>query len=148
MSLLEVKNLSHSYGDKVLYHDASFDLYNGEHMGLVGQNGAGKSTLIKTLIGEVIPDDGLIKWFPKASVGHLDQYAQVDAGITVFEYLKQAYADLYRMEERLNGLYEKMAEDSSEKLINQAANLQETLEDRDFYAIESRGAWHYGHRDG
>ena len=93
-------------------------------MGLVGQNGAGKSTLIKTLIGEVIPDDGLIKWFPKASVGHLDQYAQVDAGITVFEYLKQAYADLYRMEERLNGLYEKMVEDTSEKLINQAANLQ------------------------
>lgn len=137
MSLLEVKNLSHSYGDKVLYHDASFELYNGEHMGLVGQNGAGKSTLIKTLIGEVIPDDGLIKWFPKASVGHLDQYAQVDAGITVFEYLKQAYADLYRMEERLNGLYEKMVEDTSEKLINQAANLQETLEDRDFYAIES-----------
>lgn len=137
MSLLEVKDLSHSYGDKVLYHDASFELYNGEHMGLVGQNGAGKSTLIKTLIGEVIPDDGLIKWFPKASVGHLDQYAQVDAGITVFEYLKQAYADLYRMEERLNGLYEKMAEDTSEKLINQAANLQETLEDRDFYSIES-----------
>lgn len=137
MSLLEVKDLSHSYGGKVLYHDASFDLYNGEHMGLVGQNGSGKSTLIKTLIGEVIPDDGLIKWFPKASVGHLDQYAQVDAGITVFEYLKQAYADLYRMEERLNGLYEKMAEDTSEKLINQAANLQETLEDRDFYSIES-----------
>lgn len=137
MSLLEVKDLSHSYGDKVLYHDASFELYNGEHMGLVGQNGAGKSTLIKTLIGEVIPDDGLIKWFPKASVGHLDQYAQVDAGITVFEYLKQAYADLYRMEERLNGLYEKMAEDTSEKLINQAANLQETLEDRDFYSIKS-----------
>lgn len=137
MSLLEVKNLSHSYGDKVLYQDASFGLYSGEHMGLVGQNGAGKSTLIKTLIGEVIPDDGLIKWFPKASVGHLDQYAQVDAGITVFDYLKQAYADLYKMEERLNGLYEKMAEDISEKLINQAANLQETLEDRDFYAIES-----------
>jgi len=137
MSLLEVKDLSHSYGGKVLYHDASFDLYNGEHMGLVGQNGSGKSTLIKTLIGEVIPDDGLIKWFPKATIGHLDQYAQVDAGITVFEYLKQAYADLYRMEERLNGLYEKMAEDTSEKLINQAANLQETLEDRDFYSIES-----------
>ena len=44
MSLLEVKNLSHSYGDKVLYHDASFELYNGEHMGLVGQNGAGRKS--------------------------------------------------------------------------------------------------------
>lgn len=137
MSLLEIKNLSHSYGDKILYQDAAFDLYAGEHLGLVGPNGAGKSTLIKTLIGENIPDDGIIRWSPKATIGHLDQYAQVDESKTIFEYLKDAYKSLYETEARLNKLYETMAEDTSEKLINRAAALQENLENNDFYAIES-----------
>lgn len=62
MSLLTVKNLTHAYGDKKLYKNASFELYKGEHMGVVGMNGAGKSTLIKILCGNVIPDEGIIKW--------------------------------------------------------------------------------------
>ena len=36
MSLLTVKNLTHTYGEKRLYKDASFELYKGEHMGVVG----------------------------------------------------------------------------------------------------------------
>ena len=65
MSLLEVKNLSHGYGDKILYKDSSFELNKGEHMGVIGKNGAGKSTLIKILLGEVLPDKGTIIWQPK-----------------------------------------------------------------------------------
>lgn len=137
MSLLEVKNLSHSYGDKILYQDASFELHTREHMGLVGQNGAGKSTLMGTLIGEVIHDDGLVKWLPKLQIGHLDQYAKVDEGLSIFDYLKKAYQNLYDLEQRLNEIYEKMAVDYSEKLINQAATYQEKLEIEDFYNIDN-----------
>ncbi len=49
MSLLKVESLSHSFIDKVLYENASFDLHKGEHMGIIGQNGAGESTLMKIL---------------------------------------------------------------------------------------------------
>ncbi|MEG0495594.1 MAG: ABC-F family ATP-binding cassette domain-containing protein [Eubacterium sp.] len=137
MSLLEVKNISHTYGDKALYQDASFELHNGEHMGVVGQNGAGKSTLIKTLIGEIIPDDGQIKWYPKAVIGHLDQYAKVDEDVSVFDYLKEAYADLYALEEKLSKIYEQMAVNSDEKLMDQAASYQDRLENQGFYEVES-----------
>ena len=55
MSLLKVESLSHSFIDKVLYENASFDLHKGEHMGIVGQNGAGKLFLIRgALSGNLI----------------------------------------------------------------------------------------------
>ncbi len=45
VSLLEITNLSHTYGDKILYQNEYLELFKGEHMGTVGQNGVGKSTL-------------------------------------------------------------------------------------------------------
>ena len=44
MSILEVKNLSHGFGDRAIFEDVSFRLLKGEHIGLVGANGEGKST--------------------------------------------------------------------------------------------------------
>ena len=43
MSILEVKNLSHGFGDRAIFEDVSFRLLKGEHIGLVGANGEGKS---------------------------------------------------------------------------------------------------------
>ena len=42
MSILEVKNLSHGFGDRAIFEDVSFRLLKGEHIGLVGANGEGK----------------------------------------------------------------------------------------------------------
>ena len=41
MALLEVINLTHSFGDKVLYKNSSFEILKGDHVGIVGQNGSG-----------------------------------------------------------------------------------------------------------
>ena len=87
MALLEVENLTHSFGDKLLYKDSSFELYKGEHMGIVGQNGAGKSTLIKILLGEILPDKGTVRWQNGINIGNLDQYAIVEEEQTIFDYL-------------------------------------------------------------
>lgn len=138
MSLLKVNNLCHGYGDKILYHNASFDLYKGEHMGVVGQNGTGKSTLISILTGETVPDKGSIKWQPKIKVGYLDQYAIVDSSITILAYLKTAFCDLYKLEEKTQKLYEEYAKTGEERLLQQAAEGQSYLENNDFYFIDTK----------
>ena len=69
MALLEVKGLTHAYGDKLLYKDSEFEIYKGEHVGIVGQNGAGKSTLMKILLKEILPDKGIIKWQNNITIG-------------------------------------------------------------------------------
>ena len=45
MSILEVKNLSHGFGDRAIFENVSFRLLKGEHIGLVGANGEGKVNL-------------------------------------------------------------------------------------------------------
>ncbi|MCJ0850078.1 ABC-F family ATP-binding cassette domain-containing protein [Bacillus cereus] len=137
MSLLKVESLSHSFIDKVLYENASFDLHKGEHMGIIGQNGAGKSTLMKILVGEIIPDKGDIKWQPNIQIGHLDQYAEIDEGYTISQYLKRAFYDLYEMEKRMNKLYEESAMTGDENQLLKAAKIQGLLEAHDFYSVDS-----------
>ena len=82
MSLLEIKDLSHSFGENSLYKNADFTLNKGEHIGIVGQNGSGKSTLIKLCTGNLVPDNGRILWQPKITVGYLDQYAEINQQLT------------------------------------------------------------------
>lgn len=137
MSLLEVHNISHQYGDKILYKNASFELFKGEHMGLVGQNGAGKSTLLKTLVGEVVPDEGFIRWQSKVHVGYLDQYSKVDENQRIFDYLRTAFQDLFEAEQKLKKVNEELLTNPDPILVRTAANLQDQLEQRNFYAIDS-----------
>ena len=49
MSILQVDNLNHSFGDRVILEDVSFRMNKGEHIGLVGPNGEGKSTFLKVI---------------------------------------------------------------------------------------------------
>ena len=144
MALLEVENLTHSFGDKLLYKDSSFELYKGEHMGIVGQNGAGKSTLIKILLGEILPDKGTVRWQNGITIGNLDQYAIVEEEQTIFDYLRTAFKDLYKLEEELNKLYEEMAENYNEAILNKVSKYQEELEERISY-LEEETISNYDH---
>ncbi|MBM7587495.1 ATPase subunit of ABC transporter with duplicated ATPase domains [Bacillus pakistanensis] len=138
MSLLEVRNLTHSFIDKTLYENAFFDLYKGEHMGIVGQNGSGKSTLLKILLEEIIPDKGSVKWQSDIQIGHLDQYAEINENDTISEYLITAFTDLFELEKRMNKLYQESAVTGENDLLRQAAEYQEQLEASDFYSLDSR----------
>ncbi len=58
--VIEAKNISKAYGDRVLLKDFSLRVMRGDRVGIIGPNGAGKSTLVKMLIGELEPDTGSI----------------------------------------------------------------------------------------
>ena len=57
MSILNVENLSHGFGDRAIFHNVSFRLLKGEHIGLIGANGEGKSTFMNIITGKLMPDE-------------------------------------------------------------------------------------------
>ncbi len=71
--VIEVKNLSKAYGDKLLFEDLSFTLPPGGIVGVIGPNGAGKSTLFKLITGKEQPDSGSIEIGETVRLGFVDQ---------------------------------------------------------------------------
>jgi len=71
--VIEVKNVSKAYGDKLLFEDLSFTLPPGGIVGVIGPNGAGKSTLFKLITGQEKPDSGEIDIGPTVHLGYVDQ---------------------------------------------------------------------------
>ncbi|HKM32412.1 MAG TPA: ATP-binding cassette domain-containing protein, partial [Oscillospiraceae bacterium] len=142
MSILDVKNLVHTVGDKKLFNDASMSLFGGDKLGLTGLNGAGKSTFINILIGEIVPDSGMVKWNPKNKLGYLDQHARVkNEGITVRSHLTDAFSHLFKVQKKLTDITSQIAEnlDSTDLdvLMEEMGELQMQLEIEDFYPLES-----------
>jgi ATP-binding cassette ChvD family protein len=71
--VIEVENISKSYGDKKLFENLSFTLPAGGIVGVIGANGAGKSTLFKLIIGQETPDSGTIEKGTTVRLGYVDQ---------------------------------------------------------------------------
>ena len=141
MSILSVENMTQGFGDKIIFNNVSFKLEKGEHIGLVGANGEGKTTFFKLITNEILPDDGTIEWNNKVTVGYMDQNVDINNYVTVREFLKSAFEDLYKIEENLNKLYCEMGsadEVEFQKITDKVSNLQGLLEDSDFYSIDSK----------
>ena len=110
MSILNVEHLSHGFGDRAIFHDVSFRLLQGEHIGLVGANGEGKSTFMNLITGRLAPDEGKIEWAKKVRAGYLDQHTVLQKGMTVRQVLTSAFDFLLEMEQELSAIYERMGE--------------------------------------
>lgn len=62
-NIVEVKNISFSYGEELVLEDISFAVHKGDYLGIIGPNGAGKTTLLKIMLGLLKPDKGSINLF-------------------------------------------------------------------------------------
>lgn len=85
--LVETKNLSKVYGDKVAVNDLNIQIERGSFTAILGPNGAGKSTTIQMLIGLLKPTSGQICYAEKLRLGVVFQNSVLDARLTVLENL-------------------------------------------------------------
>ncbi|MCM2338249.1 MAG: energy-dependent translational throttle protein EttA, partial [Lysobacter sp.] len=72
-SVIEFKNVSKTFGDRLLIDDLSFIVPPGAIVGIIGPNGAGKSTLFKMITGQEKPDKGTINIGPTVKLAYVDQ---------------------------------------------------------------------------
>ena len=77
-TLIALRKLKKSFGDRVLFHDVDLQVRGGERIALIGDNGTGKSTLIKMLMEEEYPDEGKIKFGPSVRTAYLPQIVTFD----------------------------------------------------------------------
>ena len=141
MSLISIEKLTLDFGGRIILKDASFNLNEGEKVGLVGSNGEGKSTLIDLIIGKKTPDKGTITRAKNITLGYLDQYTTLEKVKTIMKVLRQSFSYLFKKEEELNALYMKMCEvegDELEKIMEKTGEIQHLLEISSFYSIDSK----------
>ena len=88
---LQIEDVSKGCSDKPLFSGLNLMLEAGERLAIIGPNGIGKSTLLKTLVGELTPDSGEVKWAENAQIGYFaqDHADDFEAGITLFDWMSR-----------------------------------------------------------
>lgn len=84
-NLLQVENLTKSFGVNSLFDDINFTINEGEKVGLIAKNGTGKSTLLSIIAGDDTPDDGKLIFKNDVSIGYLKQLPQFEPHLSVMD---------------------------------------------------------------
>jgi len=108
--MLNVHNLSVSFGGEYLFEEISFRLNGGDRVGLIGKNGAGKSTLLKLLSKDMPLDSGTIAMEKDVKIGFLRQDIDFEQGRTVLEESYQAFEEIKALELKLDEINQQLAE--------------------------------------
>ncbi len=99
--MLNIHNLSVSFGGTYLFEEVTFRMGAGDRVGLVGKNGAGKSTMLKILAKDFAPDSGSIATEKEVRIGFLRQDIDFEQGRTVLEEAYEAFTDIKIVEKKL-----------------------------------------------
>lgn len=85
-NVIEAKNVSKAFGDKLLYDDLNFNLPQAGIVGIIGPNGAGKTTIFKMIMGEETPDSGIFEVGETAKLAYVDQsHSNIDPDKSIWE---------------------------------------------------------------
>ncbi|MFD1954143.1 ABC-F family ATP-binding cassette domain-containing protein [Paenibacillus thailandensis] len=108
--LLQVSNITKSYGIDVILSNISMQVLERERIGIVGVNGAGKSTLLKIIAGELSADSGAIHKSKDLKLGYLAQNSGLQSNKTIIEEMRAVFDHLIQAEQELRELERQIAD--------------------------------------
>ncbi|MGI6221197.1 MAG: ABC-F family ATP-binding cassette domain-containing protein [Coriobacteriales bacterium] len=141
--ILQVSDLSKSFGEDELFSRVSFMVNEHDRFALVGPNGAGKTTMLRILAGLDRADGGTITLAKGSTVGYMEQESiELGAGVPVLAEVLTAVQDVLDMQAKMTRLEEAISsssdEDEQEALLSEYARVSEAFERGDGYTLEPR----------
>lgn len=142
MILLQVNNLSKSFGVEPILENVKLEIQEGERVALVGRNGAGKSTLLKVIAGEYNYDSGDIMKPKDVTIGYLAQDSGLESNETMWNEMLTVFADLIEQEKTLRQMEQDMG---SERILNDPSAYERLLGayDEEQHTFKDRGGYQY-----
>lgn len=144
MIVLSCKNIHKSYGIKVILENITFNINEGDKVGLIGPNGAGKSTLFNILTNKLNYDSGDLYINKSKTMGYLTQHLSLDSSNTISDEMYTVFGELMNLEKRLNKLeilmnepYDSHNEDYHNKLIDDYTTLSEIYSNKGGYTYKA-----------
>lgn len=144
MIVLSCKNIKKSFGIDEVLKDVTFNINEGDKVGLIGANGEGKSTLFRILTKEMSFDSGEIFIDKSKTLGYLSQHLSLNSDSTIYGEMLKVFSDLISLEDNLKTMEEKLNEpydpsnaDYHDKLIKNYTLNQELYENRGGYTYKA-----------
>lgn len=138
MELIRITNAELAFGDEKILDNTELRVNQAERVCLVGKNGAGKSSLMKVLMNKQVLDDGNLVFSNNIKIGMLEQDPPKSCQISVFDYVAQGVEENAQLLQQYHQLVSKVAQDASEELLNQLAEVQQQLEQANAWQDEQR----------
>jgi ATPase subunit of ABC transporter with duplicated ATPase domains len=140
--MIALSGINKQYGRQVLFVDASFQLNDGEKIGLVGPNGAGKTTIFRLITGEEHADDGDVSVPKKVSIGYFRQEIDEMAGRPVLDEAIAGSGRLGDLHHELIDLEHALADPAAsgnmDKILERFGEVQGEYQQRGGYELEAR----------
>jgi len=139
--MIQISSLTKSFGDRVLFDNVTWQISDGERVGLTGPNGSGKTTLLRILAGLDEADSGMVVKPADLTVGYLPQDGLEHGGRTLYEEALTAFAPLLAVKAEMHELEERLGhpdvpDGEHEQMLSRYSDLQDRFRLHDGYSMD------------
>ncbi|KYG27044.1 ABC-F family ATP-binding cassette domain-containing protein [Alkalihalobacillus trypoxylicola] len=131
MSLLQVEQLTKSFGDKTLFQDLSFTVNEGDRIGLIGVNGTGKSSLLKAIAGIEEADHSRLIHRNDFKIEYLAQQPDLDEELTVLEQIYYGDTPIMKTMRSYEQALLEMESKSDDQSLNKLIKYQQEMDQKE-----------------
>ena len=141
LMLLSLNNITFEFGARKILDQASWHIYHGERIGLIGPNGTGKSTLLKILIGEYTVNQGQVNRSKTLTIGYFHQDLQsLETPDSIHQVAMYAFERALQVQKEIKALEVELEISEDEKKLNKLADLYHDFEVAGGYEMEYKAA--------